>query len=67
MNTKQVLSNLRKSAEDHSADWSEVYLDNAVPVGMSDKSFRSTLAILSKAGFYKVIDGYAWGKVKMKD
>ena len=62
-----VLCNLRKSAEDRSAQWSDVYLDNAIPVGMSDKSFRSCLASLSKSGVYKVIDGYAWGSVKMED
>jgi len=31
---------------------------------MTEHSFRSHLAYLSKAGFYKPTDGYAWGKVK---
>lgn len=45
--------------------WGEVYLDNARPDGMSDKSFRSCLASLSKLNLYRPIDGYAFGKVKL--
>ena len=58
--TAQVLALLRENTESSG----HVYLDNARPDGMSDKSFRSHLAALSKAGLYRPIDGYAWGEVK---
>ncbi len=58
-----VLDALCRAAERSSDEWREVYLDNARPLGMSDKSFRSHLAHLSTAGLYKPIDGFAWGDV----
>src|ERR1700730_14217364 len=62
-----VLQELRKAAEgQQDEDWSDVYLDNARPSGMSERAFRSCLAALSRQGVYRVIDGYAWGKVKMR-
>jgi hypothetical protein len=62
---RQVLESLCQNAEGCSrGEWRDVYLDNARPAGMSDKSFRSYLATLSKAGFYKPIDGYAFGEVR---
>lgn len=64
-----VLRHLRLNYEGTTLDngWADVYLDNARPSGMSDKSFRSCLAALSQAGSYKPIDGYAWGRVKVED
>jgi hypothetical protein len=67
--SKQVLEALCEAAEGESynGDWRDVYLDNAyakLKDAMSVKSFRSHLASLSKAGFYKVVDGYAFGAVK---
>lgn len=61
-----VLNALRNGSEGWSKSeaWGEVYLDNVRPAGMTDKTFRAYLAVLSKAGLYKVVDGYAWGKVK---
>ena len=63
-----VLESLRKAA-DRSTDqngWCDVYLDNALATSkLTDKEFRGCLASLSKRGLYQVIDGYAWGKVKM--
>jgi len=64
-NSDTVLECLRRHAEDKSAEWSLVYLDNAVPTGMSVTSFRSCLAVLSKRGLYKVEDSWAWGNVKL--
>lgn len=65
---EQVLSSLRAHPdyEEEQADgmWLMVYLDNARVAGMNDKAFRAALAQLSKQGLYKVVDGYAWGKVK---
>lgn len=61
----QVLEALRKASESDAGDgWRDVYLDNARPAGMSDKSFRSHLAALAKAGLYRPIDGYAFGSVR---
>lgn len=64
---KEVLEVLCQCAEGPSRDeWRDVYLDNAfgrIPE-ISQKSFRSYLAVLSKAGFYRPIDGYAWGEVR---
>lgn len=64
--TTKVLTALRQASEtDDGEGWRMVYLDNARPAGMSDKSFRSYLAKLSQHGLYRVIDGYAFGSVKM--
>jgi len=62
-----VLSSLRAAAsKDTEQDgWCDVYLDNAKPANITDKQFRSCLALLAGRNQYKVIDGYAWGKVKM--
>ena len=70
MNKQQVLENLRANIESESttADghrWGCVYLDNARPKGMSANQFRAILAQLSKEGLYKVIDGYAFGDVRL--
>ena len=65
---KEVLEALCQKAEGNSFDgnWRTVYLDNARPLllGMSDKSFRSYLAVLSKAGFYRTQDEFAFGSVR---
>ena len=64
--TTKVLTALRQASESDDGDgWRSVYLDNAIPEGMSNKSFRSYLAKLSQHGLYRVIDGYAFGSVKM--
>lgn len=66
----EVLANLRANIEGYvrseliEGEFYEVYLDNAVPDGMSQYTFRSCLAELAKRGFYQVVDGYAWGRVK---
>jgi len=66
--TEKTLKALRDASEDYSGDgWRSVYLDNARPSGMSDKTFRSHLATLAKAGLYRVVDGYAFGDVKMEE
>lgn len=64
---KEVLEALCQRAEGFSdGEWRTVYLDNARPLlpGMSDKSFRSYLAVLSKAGFYSPQDEFAFGSVR---
>jgi hypothetical protein len=68
-NSDRVLESLRAKVEDvrEAADgtrWGMVYLDNAIG-GMSVTSFRSCLAQLSKQGLYRVVDGYAFGEVKL--
>lgn len=66
----QVLAALRANIEGRSykdlqdGEFYDVYLDNALPAGMSQYSFRSCLSELAKRGFYKVVDGFAWGSVK---
>lgn len=69
--TAEVLAALRAHIEDRGfikpGSWGMIYLDNARPADMSDKSFRSHLGALSKAGLYKVVDGWAWGQVKMAE
>ncbi len=63
--TAEVLKNLRDSAEGAELNgFCNVYLDNARK-GMPVAKFRAHLAQLSKLGLYKVIDGYAWGDVKV--
>ena len=63
--TEQVLSALRQNTESTDDGWGMVYLDNARPEGMSEKTFRSCLAQLSKQDLYRVADGYAFGEVKI--
>ncbi len=65
-NVAVVINALRANVENVSDGWGEVYLDNARPAWMSDKTFRACLSSLSKSNAYRVIDGYAWGKVKME-
>lgn len=67
-NTQQVLAALRANSEDRYAlpgTWTLVYLDNARPKDMSDKVFRANLGQLAKQKLYRVVDGYAWGEVKV--
>lgn len=65
---QKLLQNLRASMEGQADKdgFVNVYLDNARQ-GMSVHQFRANLAVLSKLGLYKVVDGYAWGAVKEKD
>lgn len=69
--TERVLEFLRKNAEGSrmankdGSIWADVYLDNARPEDLSVTAFRSCLSGLSKLGVYKVVDGWAWGSVKM--
>lgn len=65
---EKLLQNLRNSMEGEADKngFVNVYLDNARH-GMNIHQFRANLAVLSKLGLYKVIDGYAWGAVKEKD
>jgi hypothetical protein len=66
MNAQIVLESIRQHAEEkYNKGWCMVYLDNARPDGMNDKTFRAYLASLSKQGLYRVVDGYAWGKVEI--
>lgn len=59
------ISRMREDLVD--GEFYDVYLDNAVPPGMSYGSFRTCLSVLASRGFYRVIDGYAWGQVKWSD
>ena len=66
-----VLKNLRDAAESDITDkngvvWLCVYLDNARK-GMEKNKFRAQLAVLAKAGLYRVIDGENFGDVREKD
>lgn len=65
-NTETVLKNLRDNAESEFRGWGCVYLDNARK-GMPVATFRAALAQLSKQGLYRVVDGYAFGDVKLED
>ncbi len=61
----RVYASLQAHAESVDNGWGEVYLDNARVDGISAQQFRACLASLSERGQYKVIDGFAWGRVKM--
>ena len=68
---EQVLISLRSHVEGVSTEadgtrWGSVYLDNARIPGVSSRSFRSCLAALAKQGFYKPVDGYAFGDVLLE-
>jgi hypothetical protein len=68
--TETVLAALRSKHESietraDGTSWGLTCLDNARPAGISDLSFRATLAALAKAGLYRVVDGFAWGEVRL--
>lgn len=58
-NEMRVLACLRANKEaavetkSDGSKWSEVYLDNALPHGMSIREFDGTLGSLQRKGFYK--------------
>jgi hypothetical protein len=65
-----VLAALRANAESsfvHSngGQWAQVYLDNARPTGMTNKSFRSCLAALSRRGLYISQGDDCFGDVRL--
>jgi hypothetical protein len=69
--TAEVLAALRHAAEGPlEAGWRDVYLDNAgaqgkTGLGLSRAQFAGHLSALEAAGLYKVVDGFAWGRVNM--
>lgn len=64
-NKEQVLQSLRSNTEGCETNgFKIVYLDNARLSDVSEHQFRSCLAQLSKDGLYKIVDGYAWVKLK---
>lgn len=68
---KLVLDNLRKGGESDitiaGQKWSQVYLDNARPEGMSARSFAGYLTVLTARGFYRSQGDDCFGNVKMED
>lgn len=68
-NAKSVLAHLRANKEynetRNGAEWGVVYLDNARPSDMNAPTFRAALSTLAKEGLYRVVDGFAWGEVKL--
>ena len=69
----QVLTALRNNWESTSTindeKWGSVYLDNARPDGMSNRTFGAVLGSLAKAGVYKHMQddrgGVFFGLVKL--
>lgn len=68
----EVLERLRGESESESNGWGSVYLDNAIPRGMTRRTFAGVLSALEKDGLYKPVrnggdhDGI-FGKVKMAE
>jgi hypothetical protein len=63
MSQEAVLQSLRKNAEGYKEIWDgvtfrQVYLDNAIPSGMSRHQFAGYLSALEKEGLYKKVDGF---------
>lgn len=70
--SETILKNLRRSVEgaELSADgkiWGSVYLDNAVPEGMSKPSFAGHLGALAEAGFYRPQGDGCFGLVLIEE
>jgi len=65
----EILANLRKSVENTetraNGDWGNVYLDNARPDGVSNRSFAGYLSALEKAGLYESQGDDFFGIVKL--
>lgn len=69
-NEIKVLAALRANIEAYEYDdqaWGSVYLDNARPDGMSNRSFAGILSSLCAKGFYRSQDDDCFGYVKMSD
>jgi hypothetical protein len=66
MDADTVLRSLRANVEFLEGDYGNVYLDNARPYGMSERTFRSCLSHLIKSGLYEPVDGFAWGRVRIE-
>lgn len=65
---ENLLNALRANAEGETDvdGFRDVYLDNAFAdmPGTKPQALAAFLGQLEKMGFYKVVDGYAWGRVK---
>ena len=67
VNANDILASLRRSAEGVDEEgWGMVYLDNARPLDMKPLQFAGFLSALEQRHVYRVVDGYAWGQVKMQ-
>jgi hypothetical protein len=65
--SETTLKALRDHAEGQCVDgWRDVYLDNACG-DLSANAFRGRLAKLSALGFYRPVDSWAWGQVRIED
>jgi hypothetical protein len=67
---QRVLSALRSESEGQViGGWRDVYLDNAKAKldDMSMRAWRQNLSLLAIRGFYKSVDGFAFGAVKVED
>ena len=71
MNTETTLRALRTNVDYEEGEWGVTYLENAKASeecsDLSITAFRNHLAALTKRGLYLPIDGYAWGRVKLRD
>lgn len=70
-NLEAVLRCLREAAEsdDGNGFWT-VYLDNAyasLPSNITRHQFAGLLSALERGGYYRPIDNYAFGQVKLAD
>jgi hypothetical protein len=68
-NENRVLACLRGAVEGRTIDkdgitWGDVYLDNAIPDGMSSREFDGTLGSLTKKGLYREYEE-AFGMVQI--
>jgi hypothetical protein len=65
----EILANLRKSVESTETradgEWGSVYLDNARPDGVSNRSFAGYLSALENAGLYESQGDDFFGLVKL--
>jgi len=46
-------------------EWAQIYLDNAIPTGMSRRSFAGYLRALQRAGLYKTQGDDCFGMVRI--
>lgn len=72
--TRQVLDALRTHVEGRSflsshpgREFGQVYLDNAIPTGMSRRAFAGHLSVLERLGLYKPQGDDCFGDVALKD
>ena len=64
---KSLRANVESTRTNAAGKWGQVYLDNAIPDGMSRRSFAGYLSALHEAGLYRSQGDDCFGDVLIGD